>query len=66
MKKNISEQTVFHRFIHIVIDIINILLHKYIYFYRNMCKKQFQRPSRKIGKLLRHCLSNMRLKLEIS
>ena len=28
---------VFHRFMHIVMDMINILLYKYIYFYANMC-----------------------------
>ena len=49
---------------HIVIDIVNVLLYKYIYFYANMCKNTVPR-SREVGRLLSNCLSNMRLKHKI-
>ena len=47
---------------HIVIDIVNILLYKYML----ACVKiQSQSPSIEIGRLLSNCLNNMSLNLEI-
>ena len=50
---------------HIVMDMINNLLYKYIYFYVTCVQLEFKCPLREIGRLLSNCLSN-RLKLEIS
>ena len=62
----ISEQTVFHRFLHIIMNMKNIILYKYIYFMLTCVQTQFKVPSREIGRLLSNRLSTMRFKLEIS
>ena len=54
----ISEQTVLHRFQHIVMDMTNIR------FMLTCVKIQFKDPSKEVGRLLSKRLSNMRLNLK--
>ena len=61
-----SEHTVFHRFLHVVMDMKNIILYKYFYFVLMCVQIQFKGPLREVGRLLSNRLSNMKLKLEIS
>ena len=49
----ISEQTVFHRFLHIIMDMKNIILYKYIYFMLTCVQIQFRDPSREIGTIVK-------------